>query len=511
MPRTVHLERFMPVTFCDLLSAQAIHTTAEAVALVLAAMRACDDESVPRRRCYRLPDAAFILLNVDGRVTFSADLVAGTDAERVRDVSLLLRRLLGLDSERSAHQAEIPGALLLLMARALREIDLPAPSYADLRGQLIRFGSVDEAVLSFVYNRVSPVYLTNSTWSRRILPQRRALTALGAAAVAAILMAVVWMDRPATGPVQRPDFVTVQTAEVRVPISSPIALDLPRPNLTQARQPRAPISLRQLLTSAALGADVFSPSFAPHGQTLLFHSGRKRSALMRATFDGTGKPAVATVLRDGATNYHATVSPDGTWLAYDSDRDGSRAVYVAHADAREPRKISGDGYAAVPRWSPEGRRLAFLRAEGTRPRVWNVWVADVATRSLSRVSRHHVGQTWGASWFPDGHQIAYSVEDRLILANLNDGSTRVVQSPRRGQLIRTPAVSPDGHYVVFQVHRDGVWLFDVKGGAMRRLLSDAAAEEFAWSPDGRAIAFHTQRNGTWSVWQLQLDPTLVTG
>ena len=232
---------------------------------------------------------------------------------------------------------------------------------------------------------------------------------------------------------------------------------------------------------------------------------------MRATFDGTGKPAVATVLRDGATNYHATVSPDGTWLAYDSDRDGSRAVYVAHADAREPRKISGDGYAAVPRWSPEGRRLAFLKAERTRPRVWNVWVADVVTGSLSRVSRHHVGQTWGASWFPDGHQIAYSVEDRLILANLNDGSTRVVQSPRRGQLIRTPAVSPDGHYVVFQVHRDGVWLFDVKRAAMRRLLSDAAAEEFAWSPDGRAIAFHTQRNGTWSVWQLQLDPTLVTG
>ena len=36
-----------------------------------------------------------------------------------------------------------------------------------------------------------------------------------------------------------------------------------------------------------------------------------------------------TVLRDGATNYHATVSPDGASLAYDSDRDGSRAVYVA--------------------------------------------------------------------------------------------------------------------------------------------------------------------------------------
>ena len=67
----------MPVTFCGLLSKHTIHTTAEAVTLVLAAMRACDDESAPGTQCYRLPDAAFILLNVDGRVTFSTDLVAG--------------------------------------------------------------------------------------------------------------------------------------------------------------------------------------------------------------------------------------------------------------------------------------------------------------------------------------------------------------------------------------------------------------------------------------------------
>jgi Tol biopolymer transport system component len=306
------------------------------------------------------------------------------------------------------------------------------------------------------------------------------------------------------------DAVTIETAEVRVPIAAASAAVMPQANATPL-QGRTPVSLRQLVASVAPGTDAFSPSFAPHGQAVLFHSGRTGSALMRATFDTAGKPAVATVLRDGASNYHATVSPDGMWLAYDSDRDGSRAVYVAHSDATGPRKISGDGYAAVPRWSPDGRRLAFLKAEHARPRVWNVWVADVATGSLSRVSHHNVGQAWGASWFPDGHRIAYSVEDRLILTNLHDGSTKVVRSPRRGHLIRTPAVSPDGRYVVFQVQRDGVWLFDVAGGAMRRLLTDAAAEEFAWAPDGRAVAFHTRRNGAWSVWQLQLDPTLVAG
>jgi Tol biopolymer transport system component len=143
--------------------------------------------------------------------------------------------------------------------------------------------------------------------------------------------------------------------------------------------------------------------------------------------------------------------------------------------------------------------------------VWNVWVADLATGSTSRVSRHNVGQAWGGSWFPDGQRIAYSVEDNLVLANLNGGSIRVIQSPRRGHLIRTPAVSPDGNYVVFQVYRDGAWLLEVASGTMRRVLSDAAAEEFAWSPDGRRVVFHTRRKGAWSVWQLQLDPALVAG
>ena len=227
---------------------------------------------------------------------------------------------------------------------------------------------------------------------------------------------------------------------------------------------------------------------------------------MRATFDRTGRPALATVLRDGASNYHVTASPDGQWLAFDSDRDGIRGVYVAHADASDPRKVSGEDYAAVPRWSPDGRQIAFVKAEATRPRVWNVWIADLATGTLSRVSHHRVGQAWAASWFPNGKRLAYSVEDTLVIASLDGGDTRVLPSPRRRQLVRTPAVSPSGKQVVFQVYRDGVWVLDVGSGRMDRLLADAAAEEFAWSPDGRRIVFHTRRNGVWSVWQLRLEP-----
>jgi len=81
----------------------------------------------------------------------------------------------------------------------------------------------------------------------------------------------------------------------------------------------------------------------------------------------------------------------------------------------------------------------------------------------------------------------------------------VIDSPRRGRLVRTPAVSPDGQRVVFQVFRDGVWLLDVQTRAMRRILDDPTAEEFAWSPNGDRIAYHSRRDGEWKIWLMALE------
>ena len=76
-------------------------------------------------------------------------------------------------------------------------------------------------------------------------------------------------------------------------------------------------------------------------------------------------------------------------------------------------------------------------------------------------------------------------------------------SPVKGRLVRTPAVSPDGTKVVFQVAHDGAWILDLSDRWMRRVLTDPTAEEFAWAPDGRRIAFHSRRDGQWGIFILQ--------
>ena len=252
----------------------------------------------------------------------------------------------------------------------------------------------------------------------------------------------------------------------------------------------------------------FSPAFASHGSVVFFHtggSGAPRSDIAMAELD-RDQPRIVRIIGDGSRNYHAQPSPDGRLLAFDSDREGERAVYVANRDGSNVKRISGRGYAAVPTWAPDGKRIAFVRAEEGRPAVWNLWLLTIDSGAPRRITRYRSGQTWGASWFPGGDRIVYTHETRIIVRDLVSGATREFDSPLANHLVRTAAVSRDGTRVMFQVHRDGVWILNLGDGSMQRVLADPTAEEFAWAPDGTRVAFHSRYGNNWGIQVAAFSP-----
>jgi hypothetical protein len=275
--------------------------------------------------------------------------------------------------------------------------------------------------------------------------------------------------------------------------SSAAAVDLPQP-----------ASVRDAGTSgggAVADGPTLSPAFASVGTAMFYRADADSDALAMPRGDGPGSVLrITSVIEPRARNFHARPSPDGARIAFDSDREGERGVYVSDVDGRNVRRVSGDGFAAIPSWSPDGRRLAFVRAEPDQPEVWNLWTVELASGDTRRLTSYRDGQLWGASWFPDGASVAYCHESRLVVMDLTTGAERVYRSPIKGAAVRSPAVSPDGTRAVFQVQNKGTWLLDLKKGTMRKVMADPSADAYTWSPDGRRVAYYSRSDEKWGVW-----------
>jgi TolB protein len=242
-----------------------------------------------------------------------------------------------------------------------------------------------------------------------------------------------------------------------------------------------------------------SPAFASAGG-VVFASPVQSAAADSGTDPGGLNLKIMRVVDDGSKNYHARPSPDGRRVAFDSDRDGVRGVFIADADGRHLKRVSGDGFAAVPSWSPDGHLLAFSRAEDDRPEVWNLWLLNVDSGDTRRLTSNSSGRPWGASWFPDGQRLAYTHGSSIVVFDLSTSRQSPYESPQGRRTLGGPAVSPDGRWVIFQTAGDGGWLLDLSDRSFLKVLSDPSAEDFTWSPDGSRVAYYSRRDGEWNVW-----------
>jgi len=235
---------------------------------------------------------------------------------------------------------------------------------------------------------------------------------------------------------------------------------------------------------------------------------------------GSVSASVATPVTTGNQTIEAIgVSPDGRWLAYDSDRTGIQHIYLMPAAGGEAVQLSassGDDFMSA--WSPDGREIAFSSyRDGTR-RV-RVMSADGGESRV--VADSPVGQGY-PGWSPDGRSLVFhsSALGRFQLYVVSRNADSSWGTPRRlvqgdGRMGRW---SPDGRQIAY-VRADGLWLVSSQGGEPRPLVrvepgaSQPAPDVTQWSPDGRTLyykAFDAEgRASLWSVPAAGGPPTLL--
>ncbi|MEU0089269.1 hypothetical protein [Kribbella sp. NPDC006257] len=150
-----------------------------------------------------------------------------------------------------------------------------------------------------------------------------------------------------------------------------------------------------------------------------------------------------------------------------------------------------------PKFSPDGRQVAFVRQVAPHPPAWQdaIYVRTLATGVERQIFVYpFTPGTRAVSWSPDAAKLAVSNGAELNLISVATGAVSTIWTGPAGTQIDSPAWSPDGSRIAFSTG-PAIKLVHPDGTDLRTLTSTAGFWNNYpdWSPDSQKIAFVTNR------------------
>ena len=205
-------------------------------------------------------------------------------------------------------------------------------------------------------------------------------------------------------------------------------------------------------------------TWSPDGKIVYASRTGENWDLWMANNDGSDSKQLTA---DTFIDHQPTVSPDGRYVVFQSNRSGARNIWRIDADGNNPKQLTqGNSVDADPSVSPDGQFVVFM---SLRSGTWTIWKVGINGGAPVQLTNH---SSEFPSISPDGKTISYFYADEqannqpklAIIAFEGGGPVKTIDLPR--------SVSPIA---------------------------------FAWMPDGKSIAYLDNSSGILNVWSQPLD------
>jgi len=265
-----------------------------------------------------------------------------------------------------------------------------------------------------------------------------------------------------------------------------------------------------------------SPVWSPDGGQLFFISDRGGSHdVWWVPVDTRGQPTGhVRPLTTGAGVGAIALSGDGTKLAYAKVVERSNICSIPIVPDRmftleDARVLTSENhYIELLSFSPDGNWIAFDSNRSGNQDIWIMRKDGSGLRQMTTNAAHD----WVGSWAPDGKRIAFHSlrrgnRDLFVMPVAGGAVTPLTSHPAEDFM---PAWSPDGEKIAFASNRGGamdVWVMPSDGGEPQQLTFHTAPGSVCWSPDGEQLVFSSKRTGNGELFLIPAeggDPVQLT-
>lgn len=232
----------------------------------------------------------------------------------------------------------------------------------------------------------------------------------------------------------------------------------------------------------------YSFSYTPDGR-LMFYSNRSgNDELYLQTKDGK---TVTNLTNHPSSDRIHDVSPDGKQVVFSSTRDAKTPdIYAMSIDGIDVRRLTAnENFEDAPTWSPDGRRIVFSRdtraSTDTSPEETSngeIFVMDADGGNVRQLT-HRPGFDGGPRFSPDGRRIAFygkTEEGHYEIFVMDADGSNLVNITGDAMEDYSPCWSPDGEWIAFtrgNYSNYDVWVIHLETGIKHRLTTQPRRDE----------------------------------